>query len=194
MYRIEHKIAHLPVSDYIRNYRDVDRFMGYCKVCDKYNTCWACPPFDYDTDEYMPPYHEAYIIGTKIGFDPETIRDHRGTDVIVPLMDKVIEEVRRLLDPQLLRLEEKHPGGHAFYAGTCHICPMGKCARRDGKPCVAPERVRPALEALGFDIGKSTTDLLSIDLKWSHDGILPDYLTLVSGFFTPQPIPSFTLE
>jgi hypothetical protein len=35
--------------------------------------------------------------------------------------------------------------------------------------------------------------LLNIELKWSRDGILSEYLTLVSGFFTRQAIPDFSL-
>lgn len=44
-------------------------------------------------------------------------------------------------------------------------------------------RVRPSLEACGFDIGKTTAELFGIDLKWGTDGKLPEYLTLVCGFF-----------
>ena len=50
-------------------------------------------------------------------------------------------------------------------------------------PCRHPERVRPSLEACGFDLCRTTESLMGIPLRWSTDGRLPEYLTLVSGFF-----------
>ena len=69
------------------------------------------------------------------------------------------------------------------YVGTCLHCPEGTCTRPDGKSCRHPELVRPSLEACGFDIGKTTAELFGIYLKWGTDGKLPEYLTLVCGFF-----------
>ena len=44
-------------------------------------------------------------------------------------------------------------------------------------------------ESLGFDIGKTASELLGIELKWSEPGSsgLPEYFTLVSGFFSSRP-------
>lgn len=193
MYTIEHKVAHLSVEEYVRDYRDEERFIDFCKACERYNTCWACPPFDYDTSQYITPYSEAYIIGTKLIVTEEAMQNIRERETIFKTMDQMMAEGRKVIDPQLLQLEEKYTG-RAFYAGTCHICPMGTCARKEGKPCIAPARVRPSLESLGFDIGKTTTELLDIELKWSQRGHLPEYLTLVSGFFTTAIIPSLTFE
>lgn len=50
-------------------------------------------------------------------------------------------------------------------------------------PCRHPELVRPSLEACGFDIGRTTSELFGIELKWGADGKMPEYLTLVCGFF-----------
>ncbi len=192
MYHVEHTVAHIPLRQYVEEYRDSERFIGCCRACDKYGACWACPPYDFDTEEYIAPYTEAYVIGSKVVMDTDTLIRYTGDDVIIPLTYKIIEQVRHTVDPQLLCLESIY-SGRAFYAGTCHICPLGACTRRQGLPCIAPDRVRPSLEALGFDIGKSTTDLLGIELQWSRDGILPAYLTLVSGFFATELIPSSNL-
>lgn len=69
------------------------------------------------------------------------------------------------------------------------------CARKghapgsEGRPCRYPDRIRPSLESLGFDIGKTASELLGIELKWSEPGSsgLPEYFTLVSGFFSSRP-------
>ena len=69
------------------------------------------------------------------------------------------------------------------YVGTCLYCPEGTCTRPEAKPCRHPELVRPSLEACGFDIAHTTSELFGIELKWGTDGSLPEYLTLVCGFF-----------
>lgn len=59
----------------------------------------------------------------------------------------------------------------------------GSCTRPEGLPCRHPDRVRPSLEACGFDIGRTTSELFGIELKWGAEGKLPEYLTLVCGLF-----------
>ena len=39
------------------------------------------------------------------------------------------------------------------------------------------------VEAFGFDMGKTAQDLLGLEIKWSHDEFLPEYLTLICGIF-----------
>jgi methionyl-tRNA synthetase len=67
--------------------------------------------------------------------------------------------------------------------GTCPYCGGAPCARIEGKPCRHPSKVRPSLEAFGFDMGKTAQDLLGLEIKWSHDEFLPEYLTLICGIF-----------
>lgn len=95
-----------------------------------------------------------------------------------------METERKRTDDLLLELEKTH-NGRAFFPGSCLLC--SSCTRAEGKPCLYPERVRPSLEACGFDIGKTSSELLNIELKWGEHGKMPEYLTLVSGiFFTPK--------
>lgn len=190
-YTISNHSTAINVEDYIRHYRDTEKFIGYCKECGRYNTCWACPPFDFDTEEYISSYKTAYIIGTKIIIDADVIRENTGWERCTKISYQMIEEVRLVLDNKLLELEVVFPGSKAFFAGTCHICPAEKCTKIKGEPCIAPDRIRPSLESFGFDITKTSAELLEIEMKWSHNGILPEYFTLVSGFFSNNKIPSF---
>ena len=48
------------------------------------------------------------------------------------------------------------------------------------------DRVRPSLEAFGFDIGAISSELLHNELKWSRDGQFPEYFTLVSALFCAE--------
>jgi len=45
------------------------------------------------------------------------------------------------------------------------------------------EARRPRPEAGGFDVGRTARELFGIELKWGVEGRMPEYLTLVCGFF-----------
>ena len=178
-YIAEDFTATIPVADYMAHYRDAEKFIGFCRQCRRYNTCWACPPFAFDVDQYLSHYELALIIGTKITpLYPEKITD------TISYGNELMETERKRTDDLLLELEKTH-NGRAFFPGSCLLC--SSCTRAEGKPCLYPECVRPSLEACGFDIGKTSSELLNIELKWGEHGKMPEYLTLVSGiFFTPK--------
>lgn len=183
-YRIEHHTAHVGFDEYNGRYRDPDKFIAFCKRCDKYGHCWVCPPYDFDTDEYLSGYANVYLLGTKIIPEEAARLENDTPEKAQKAGREMLAQVRQLIDPQLLGTEHRYPGSKAFFAGTCFQCPGGSCTRPQGKPCMHPGRIRPSLEAFGFDIGKTAGELLHIELQWSKDGTLPEYFTLVSGLFT----------
>lgn len=165
----------IPVAEYMEHYRDAEKFIGFCKQCTRYNTYWACPPFSFNVDEYLSQYTTAFLIGTKLTpLHPEKITDD------ISFGKEMMETERIRTDALLLDMEKSHKG-RAFFPGSCLLCLS--CTRAKGKPCVHPERVRPSLEACGFDIGKTASELLHIELKWGEHGKMPEYLLLVSGLF-----------
>lgn len=189
MYRTEETAATIPAGEYVARYRNAEKFIVFCQACSRYGACWACPPHGFDADEYLSGYRTALIIGTRIIPEPFARAECATPEQGRQAGQRMIVEVRRTLDARLLELERKYPGSRAFYAGTCHLCPEGTCARSEGRPCRYPDRIRPSLESLGFDIGKTASELLGIELKWSEPGSsgLPEYFTLVSGFFSSRP-------
>jgi predicted metal-binding protein len=193
-YQLNAITATIEVDEYIRDYRDVDTFIGYCKQCACYNACWACPPFDFNATEHMMQYHHAHIIGTKIILDTALRNACAGVQQCKDTAYRIIRKVRRGLDRKLLALERQYPGSRAFFAGTCHMCKQGACTRIVGKPCVYPDTIRPSLEAFGFDIGKTSSQLLNTDLRWSSEEGLPEYFVLVSGLFTNREMKSITWQ
>ena len=186
MYTLTHHIVSLPTSQYIQEFRDPEKFISFCRQCERYNRCWACPPFEFNTDEYLSGYQQTYIIGTKITFDTATRDSCTTLEEHKTIFLQTIESVRKIIDPRLLTLEHEYSGSRAFYAGTCHLCPKNTCTRINGHPCLHPQEIRPSLESVGFDISKTTSELLHIELQWSNDAHLPEYLTLVSGLFTKE--------
>jgi predicted metal-binding protein len=187
-YTLHHSSVKIGVKELTDRYRDVEKFITYCKACNRYNACWSCPPFDFDTDAYLAAYQTAHIIGTKIILDKETIDSHQGWDNCTKISYEIIGTVRKELDNMLLSKEAQNPESKAFFAGTCRLCPLGQCTKITGAPCISPEKIRPSLEALGFNVSDISLELLNIEMKWSRNGILPEYFTLVSGFFNPHPI------
>lgn len=138
----------------------------------------------FDAEEYISKYETAYIIGTKITLDQNVIDNNKGLELSTKIAYDILEKVRFELDARLLDLEKQYGPSRVFFGGVCHICKPEECTRIKGEPCIAPERVRPSLEAFGFDMGKTSAELLRIEMKWSINGILPEYFILVSGLFT----------
>ena len=91
----------------------------------------------------------------------------------------------------MLELETQYQGSLAFFAGSCFLCRKEDCTRRSGKECIYPDKARSSLEAYGFDIAKTSSELLGIELVWSKGLVLPEYFTLVSGLFTDHEIDPF---
>jgi len=188
MFSAKNYISCISVKDYITNYRDVDKFIELCKVCNKYKNCWACPLYNFDTTDHILKYNKVYIIETKVTISKIVRQNCKSAEESRLTGAEIITKVRKGLDEQLLYMELDIPGSRAFFAETCHICDTEDCTRITGELCRYPDKIRHSLESFGFDIGKTTEELLGIELRWSKDGSLPEYLTLVSGLFTNSSI------
>jgi len=187
-YDITTQIAVLPVVDYVSRYRDTERFIKFCEVCNKYNRCWACPPFDFEPTDIIARYKTIYIVGTKIVPDSNSWRQSETKEERNNEWKKLLSNVRKPLDEKLLQLEQQYVGSRAFYAGTCFNCPLEQCTRSQELPCVQPQTLRYSLEAFGFDMVRTASELLNIELKWEDNNNFPEYITLISGFMTNQEI------
>lgn len=167
------KTAEIPVADYIRGYRDADRFAGYCRECPNYGNSWACPPFLNDSCERIGRWQNALLVACTI---PLPDRQLSGTETLAILQKPRLEMEQRLLDL------EKAVGGLAFgFSGNCPRCEV--CSRKSGRKCRHPELVRPALEAYGFDVCKTMEEIFGESLQWASGERRPNRLTLVGALF-----------
>lgn len=167
--------ADITVDEYIARFRDKARFLELCKMCPNFGNSWGCPPFDFDTEEYLTRYRYAHLIATRI--TPFT----KGIS---------LEKVGELIRPERLRMEmilldmERKYGGRAFaFTGKCIYCEDEPCTRPCNKPCRHPDKVRPSLEAFGFNIDMTLKELFGMELLWGKDGKVPEYLVLVGALF-----------
>lgn len=166
----------IDASVYIRDYRDAEKFIQFCRQCGNYCHCWACPPFDEDPLGDTSLYDKAIIVAEKITPLTPGLPLSAAREILHPVRIQLEKELRDM---------ETTVGGRSFaFAGNCLYCPEGECTRPSGLPCRHPQLVRPSLEACGFDISKTTEELFGIPLKWGKDNTLPEYLTLVGGIFT----------
>lgn len=174
-YKTEHFSVETDVNSYVEDYHRADYFLTFCQECKNYGRRYGCPPFDFEPLTIIRKFNKIRIIGVKITPDDPTLPLSVANELIEPVISKL---------NKLLLFDEKNLQGFACgFVGKCPYCGNTPCARIAGNPCRHPDVVRPSLEALGFDIGKTAQQLLGIDIKWSRDGRIPEYLTLVCGLF-----------
>lgn len=170
-YTLREQWRTMPMKEYAETFRDFGRVRGYCHGCGRYGKCWACPPYDFAEDEYLGQFTTISLLATKI-------TPSEGVALTPETAERILNRERQRLDRMLLGMEGN---ARAFFAGTCILCPPEKCTRREGLPCRHPESIRPSLEALGFDIARTASDLFGIPLQWGSPGTFPAYLTLISA-------------
>ena len=174
-YTAEDYTVSISTEEYIRRFRDSERFIKFCQDCKNYNRSWACPPFNHDLEKELRNYRNILLIATKI--------IPVSKDIPLSEASRFIRPERERIEARLLEMERQYGGRSFAFAGSCLYCPEGSCTRKSGLPCRHPDLVRPSLEAYGFDIMRTASELFGIDLLWSNNEFLPDYLTLVCGFF-----------
>ena len=96
------------------------------------------------------------IIGVKVTPHDKTLPLSAAGDIMRP--------VTTVLNKELLEMEKTSDGMCFGFAGSCLYCGVAQCARIEGKPCRHPDKVRPSLEAYGFDISRTAKELLGIEI------------------------------
>ena len=175
-YTVENFTSDITVEGYIAEFRDEPHFLELCKQCTNYGKSWGCPPFDFDTESFLRQYKYAHLMATKI--IPE------DKDIPIEYTQKLILPERIRIESELLDMERKYGGRSFAYIGKClHSAPITSVRVTAAHHADTRIKVRPSLEAFGFDIAKTLAELFNIELLWGKDGKLPEYLVLVSGFF-----------
>jgi predicted metal-binding protein len=181
MYSIQNFEADISVEEYLRDYVDVATFLEDCKACPNYNKIWACPPYDFNPEEYWNRYTQFHVIGKKIIFNTEILEKNYSKEEMRELLDSTLFKEKQKLAEELWKMEEKESGSKSLSAANCTLCGHGNCSRPQGKPCKHPEKMHYSIESLGGNVGKTCSKLMGVELEWLTEGKLPNYLMLVSG-------------
>lgn len=164
--------ADVDLAWYCHEFRDVPRFLDMCRQCPNYGRLWSCPPLVPAASDVFSRYGRMRLFAVRVDV---------GTGVPAGDASRITLPVRLACESMLVRLE-KELGGTAFsYVGDCVHCPGLPCARTQGLPCRHPKKVRPSLEAHGFDLGRTADRIFGRTMLWGKDGILPEHLLIVTG-------------
>lgn len=180
-YTTEEFVREVAVDEYLARFHNPDKVWGYCRACSNYGKQWGCPPFDFDVVALLSKYRTIRLIATKIAIHDRSISPCKINAMLRP------ERIR--LERTLLDMERQYNTLASTYIGECLHCANGACARLKGEPCCHPEVVRPSLEAYGFDITRTLSELFDIELKWSTATTAPSYIVLVCALFHNSDLP-----
>lgn len=194
--RIETLTAEIPMEEYLRDYVDVERFLGLCAQCSNYLNRWSCPPYDFDPLDYIKRFRTVKVVARKISpigdWQPD-IQDENAQAGPAYTGEgaksyewvwQMMSSVKADLEAELFKEEDALPGSQLLSGGSCYKCAEG-CTRPTGEPCRHPDLMRYSIEALGGDVEKIACDLLGSPLIWSGAGELPPYYMLVGGLLVP---------
>lgn len=149
----------LELSQYIKEYRHSERVLGYCKECPNYGLLASCPPFNYNIEERLSQWSKITLYGLKHQLE-------EGESA-----EQSYRELREWFDQWLLKLESKERGSGALFAGSS--------TKRGGEQNLQEER--PSLEAYGFDLVQSSSQLLGVEILWPKEGEPLPYLMLIGA-------------
>ena len=165
---------------YISEFCDKERFEALCRECPNYGRRWGCPPFNDNPQPDLSAFDNVKLYLLKIDLDPA---EFESTAALETAMRRVVQCTRIPYEKKMLMDEKATNGRAALFTGMCPHCGERECARTSGRPCVHPAIVRPSLEALGFDLGKTAEEIFGIKLEWGADKKAPTYLCLIGAVF-----------
>ncbi len=156
----------------LSKYRMPDVVLEACKLCPDYGRVWSCPPGVPDPYEYLAPYSNAVLIGTKVIYENDVRERVKTAEEAQKIRDISYEPVKKQVHACLLEYEKHNPGSISLCAGRCTLCE--ECTRITGEPCRMPDKMRYSITSFGFDFSRLTEDFFHTPLLWERDG-LPEY-------------------
>lgn len=172
-YTVEQLEKTVPLEEILRDCVDVPYFLGLCRACPNYGNRWSCPPYSMEPLSVWLEYDALHLI-------IRVLRPEAGMDQEAAIA--MVERERRRFSDDLLELEKGRPAVRALAAGPCMRC-GAVCARREGKLCRMPDKVRFSIESLGGNVSALTERYFGKSLLWMKDGVVPAYFVLAGGLF-----------
>ena len=160
----------IPVEELITGYFDYKKTHELCKACPGYAGTWACPPFDFEPEDFLRQYSVFRLITDRIS--------NEGADDVEEAQQRLFTEKDRY-DQEMMDLEKSIPGSYGMAAQECVQCK--KCARLSGHPCIHPDRMRYSLESIGCFPVELVRDKFGFDILWSDGQSIPEYYVLAAG-------------
>ena len=177
MSEIKKLTADVDVREYCEKYVNFEEVSILCiEEQEMLGYNWNYPPFDFDVDEVWNSFNKLKIIAFKIDFSEEEL-EHTFEEKELEFILKRFERMKVKLMNEIYMLESEDALG--LFLGKCNLCM--RCTREFGAPCKMPPRMRYSLESLGAYVDKTVEDIFGLEIKYAHDGKLPEYLIFVGG-------------
>ena len=77
-YKLTKKEVTVDAGEFVRRYRNVERFAAFCAQCPSHGNSWGCPPFSFNPATVCDGFKTVTLMGTTIAFDETTIAACRG--------------------------------------------------------------------------------------------------------------------
>ena len=177
--RIRRLTGALPMSEMRQTYIDIEKFLGCCAACPRYGQTWSCPPYDFDPADVWKAYDAVQLYALQIFPEDAAARSAAFADP-----EAFLFPYRKMLDALLEEKEHETTGSLRLDPGRCRVCDV--CARREGKPCRFPDKLRYSLESLGGNVGAIAADKLGAPLLWGTKDAPPEYFVLVGAVLTKE--------
>lgn len=191
---IEKRHLQVPVTDFVRDCVNVEKFSAYCRACRGYGKTWSCPPFRFKPLELWGNYHTLRLYSRKVPVPAEMQTAVFSAEELNRASLELLRPEKEVMLMELLDLESRIPRSMALSAGSCNGCPEGECTRLTGAPCRNPGIMRYSIEALGGDVSKALELYFHQQLLWGQEGHMPEYYILLGGLLQKANVPILKIE
>lgn len=174
------KVKVVKASQLLR-YMDIKKVQEKCRNgCPNYNKKWSCPPFSLSYDKVSSKYNNAIIISFSTSMDKyiDIKNKYLAIKAANVTLKCFIEKVSRKI--------EKEVNGYSLLSGSCRLCKPCQCKQQ--KSCKRSEDMRYSMEATYLDVSALTKEILSHELLWYENKVLPKYTSTVTMILTNQDI------
>lgn len=156
---------------------DYDALAERCKLgCKNYNTKYCCPPNSPHFETVCNDFKKIVVNVLKVDMTSYKKAFHS-----VRMVNNVQKSIQRKLINPLVTNEE-----FVLENGSCRLCKQ--CTMIDNLPCKHPDKMRFSLEATGINVNELCITAFGFALDWHKNGKSPDYLCVVSGVLSHNPL------
>lgn len=143
-------------NTFLKKYLDFEYFTNLCKTgCPNYKTSWACPPNSPKFDDFAKGYKYSIIF---IGYS--TLKDDND-------LSQVHTNLKNILTPMLVKVEDKLDGVLTSFGGSCSRCKT--CAYINNEPCYFPNLMRYSMEAMGINLDLMSKEMFNHSISWDSN-------------------------
>ena len=103
----------LSIDELLSKYFDFEKTHKLCSACSGYAQTWACPPFDFEPEDFFRQYSVFRLIVDRI--------DNAGAADVDEAQQRLFTEKDRY-DQEMLDLEKSIPGSYGLAAQECVQC------------------------------------------------------------------------